>query len=126
MTIYLKRITCFALCVLSVLLLTSIPGKAAGTDYSTDFIQSREGNELLDKGSAFGEQLNETQPLTNAVMREIDKIKEVYEPNTGIVAPPTVVLQMDEQADMERLSGNKPPQTALFDLMCRWGNPKFN
>ena len=116
MTIYLKKIIFFALCVLSVLLLTSIPGKAVGKDYSTDFIQSREGNELLDKGSAFGEQLNETQPLTNAVMREIDKIKEVYEPNTGIVAPPTVILEMDELEDMARLARSKPPQVALFDI----------
>ena len=279
MTIYLKRIICFALCVLSVLLLTSIPGKAAGTNYDIDFTPSQEGDKLPEgwsvyKGSAsmkngylemekgtilclpenmtnsnftyeadftitdadnssrwfslmyhllgsgsdpapymnmcirqdatagngvevayrtsgynwnvvktasydsfieeskiytaqaivngdkvmesinskpmilydevksgesgkfalqtdgckarvYGISLKETQPLPDTIPSQADKIKEVYEPNTGIVAPPTVVLQMDEQADMTGLSGNKPPQTALFDLMLQMGEPKI-
>lgn len=77
------------------------------------------------KARIYGLRLKETQPLPDTIPSQADKIKEVYEPNTGIVAPPTVVLQMDEQADMARLSGNKPPQTALFDLMLQMGEPKI-
>lgn len=53
MTIYLKRIICFALCVLSVLLLTSIPGKAAGTNYDIDFTPSQEGDKLPEGWSVY-------------------------------------------------------------------------
>lgn len=77
------------------------------------------------KVRVYGVRLKETQPLPDTIPNQADKIKEVYEPNTGIVAPPTVVLQMDEKADMPRLSGNKPPQTALFDLMLQMGEPKI-
>lgn len=77
------------------------------------------------KARVYGLRLKETQPLPDTIPSQADKIKEVYEPNTGIVAPPTVVLQMDEQADMARLSDNKPPQAALFDLVMQMGAPKI-
>lgn len=77
------------------------------------------------KARVYGLRLKETQAIPDTIPSQADKIKEVYEPNTGIVAPPTVVLQMDEQADMARLSGNKPPQTALFDLMLQMGELKI-
>lgn len=77
------------------------------------------------KARVYGLRLKETQAIPDTIPSQADKIKEVYEPNTGIVAPPTVVLQMDEQADIARLSGNKPPQTALFDLMLQMGELKI-
>lgn len=71
------------------------------------------------KARVYGVRLKETQPLPDSIPSEADKIKEVYEPNTGIVAAPTVVSQIDEPVDISKLSGSKPPQVALFDLVLQ-------
>lgn len=58
-----------------------------------------------------------TDPTQNSIqLAQPDMIRTVYEPETSLVAPPSVVLKVETMAQYHLLSTEKPPQAAWFTV----------